>query len=166
MKKMCLPALSLLALLALNACNKEKAATASRPVSATSTAKETINQVLVNGTFCFNKVLNIDVTYIELVIADSKVTGTMDWLPYEKDSARGTLAGTRNAAGELVLVYNYMIEGYRQTETKVMRIENGHLHIKRSELLDAHNDGNLVYKDVNAASYTEVLAEIPCKAAS
>ena len=58
-----------------------------------------------------------------------------------------------------------MIEGNQQTETKVMKIEGDSLHIKHGELLDVNNDGNLVYKDINAATYTETLDKIPCKAA-
>ena len=37
-----------------------------------------------------------DSTSIELVIKNDKVSGLMNWLPYEKDSRKGKLAGTIN----------------------------------------------------------------------
>ena len=162
--------IGLMTLLMLNACKQENAVSAAgEKVSATSQKpplKVTANQPTANGTFCFNKIFNKDVTDVQITLAENKVTGIMNWVPYEKDSARGTLAGVKNAAGEFELIYNYMIEGNQQTETKVMKIEGNNLHIKHGELLDANNDGNLVYKDVNAATYTETLATIPCKAAN
>ena len=48
----------------------------------------------------------------------NNITGLMNWVPYQKDSARGTLKGTKNAAGEFDLMYQYMIEGNQQTEKK------------------------------------------------
>jgi major membrane immunogen (membrane-anchored lipoprotein) len=116
-----------------------------------------------DGTYCFSKLLNQDVTTVDLTIAGNAVSGKMDWLPYEKDSARGTLQGFKNATGELDLTYDYMIEGSQQTETKIMKIEDGKLLVKVGELLDPKNDGNLVYKDVSQAKYSEVLEATSCK---
>ncbi|HSF70771.1 MAG TPA: hypothetical protein VLA25_00610, partial [Methylotenera sp.] len=99
----------------------------------------------------------------QLTIVGSTITGKMDWIPHEKDSARGTLQGFRNAVGELDLMYDYMIEGSQQTETKIMKIEDGKLLVKVGELQDPKNDGNLVYKDVNQAEYSEVLEATSCK---
>jgi hypothetical protein len=73
------------------------------------------------------------------------------------------LQGCRNAVGELDLMYDYMIEGSQQTETKIMKIEDGKLLVKVGELQDPKNDGNLVYKDVSQAKYSEVLESISCK---
>ncbi len=116
-----------------------------------------------NGTFCFGKQVNKDVTDVQLTILDGAVTGKMDWIPYEKDSARGTLQGYENAAHELDLIYDYMIEGSQQTETKIMKIKDGKLLVKVGELIDQKNDGNLVYKDVSQAKFSEVLEPINCK---
>ena len=116
-----------------------------------------------NGTFCFKTTLNQDVTNIQLVISDNKVTGFMNWVPYQKDSARGTLTGTKNADGELDLLYDYMIEGNQQTETKVMKIENEKLWVKKGELTDPKNDGHLVYKDLSQAKYGESIDKADCK---
>ena len=116
-----------------------------------------------DGTYCFTKHFNQDVTDIKLTITSNAVTGIMNWIPYQKDSARGTLKGNKNAAGEMDLMYDYMIEGNQQTETKVMKIEEGNLLVKTGQLLDPKNDGNLVYKDVTQAKYTEILEKVDCK---
>ncbi len=116
-----------------------------------------------DGTYCFSKLFNRDVTDIQLTILGSTITGVMNWLPYEKDSARGTLKGTKNAAGEFDLMYDYMIEGSQQTEIKVMKIENEKLLIKVGEL-DPNHDGHLIYKDVSQAKYSETLGKVACKA--
>ena len=118
---------------------------------------------LQDGTYCFSKFYNKDVTDVQLTILGSAVTGKMDWVPYQKDSARGTLKGSKNAAGEMDLMYDYMIEGNQQTETKVMKIEDAKLLIKVGELLDPKNDGNLVFKDVSQAKYSEFLEKVDCK---
>ena len=118
---------------------------------------------LSDGTYCFNKLLNQDVTEVQLTILGNAVTGTMNWIPYQKDSARGTLKGSKNAVSEMDLMYDYMIEGNQQTETKVMKIEEGNLLVKTGQLLDPKNDGNLVYKDVTQAKYTEILEKVDCK---
>ena len=119
--------------------------------------------IIKDGYYCFSKVFNKDVTDVQIHIDGNNVTGKMNWLPYQKDSARGTLKGELNAARELELLYDYMIEGNRQTETKVMKIENEKLMMKVGELLDPNNDGHLIYKDVEKAKFSEVLETTDCK---
>ena len=102
-----------------------------------------------NGTYCFQSVLNKDTTRVNVVINGSAISGSMLWRPFEKDGAMGTLSGTTNAAGEFDLLYNYMIEGQRQTETKIMKIEGGELWIKTGALEDPKNDGNLRFADAS-----------------
>jgi hypothetical protein len=148
----------------LTACNKTDAPEANIHEPSGSLIKTDDDvSYMQNGTFCFGKQVNKDVTDVQLTILDGAVTGKMDWIPYEKDSARGTLQGYENAAHELDLIYDYMIEGSQQTETKIMKIEGGKLLIKIGELLDPKNDGNLVYKDMNQAKYSEVLEATRCK---
>lgn len=158
--------LAIFSLFLLAACNKTDTP---QPINQAATGMPDIasNNVTSNslsdGTYCFSKVLNKDVTDVKLNIAGNVVTGKMNWLPYEKDSARGTLTGTVNTTGELELLYDYMIEGNQQTETKMMKIEQGKLLLKIGELLDPKNDGNLVYKDVSQAKYSEILEKVDCK---
>ncbi len=110
-----------------------------------------------DDTYCFSKNLNKDITDVTLTIYGDTVTGTMNWIPWEKDSARGTLAGTLLPSGEMHLLYDYMIEGSHQTEEKIMKIEDGTLFIKHGELTDPKYDGHLIYKDASTAVYNEVL---------
>ena len=118
---------------------------------------------LDKGTFCFKKSLNQDVTNVKIIISGDDVSGFMNWIPYQKDSARGTLKGTQNQSGELDLMYDYMIEGNQQSETKIMKIENDQLWVKKGELTDPKNDGHLVYKDASQAKYDESLEKANCK---
>lgn len=157
--------------LLISACDKQAAppnkSTQNTPESALKTAEKPDlakpATQLVDGIFCFKKALNKDVTNVQLVIAGNNVTGFMNWVPYQKDSARGTLKGTKNAAGEFALMYEYMIEGNNQSEAKVMKIENEQLWIKKGELVDLKNDGNLVFKDVAQAKYQEGMYIVDCK---
>jgi hypothetical protein len=112
---------------------------------------------------CFLHALNQDTTFVSLTIDGTKVTGDMNWQPYEKDGAIGTLSGTKTPAGELDLNYAYTIEGSNQTEAKIMKIEGNKLYIKNGELIDPGNDGNLKYKDITKAVYSEVLEMVECK---
>lgn len=115
-----------------------------------------------DGSYCFIKNYNQDVTNVKLVFAGDAISGVMNWVPYQKDSARGTLKGTKNQSDEFDLIYDYMIEGNQQTETKRMKMENGKLLIKIGELLDPNDSGNLVYKNVNQAKFSEVLEPVAC----
>jgi len=57
---------------------------------------------------------NQDSTTIELAIKNNKVTGQMNWLPYQKDSRKGTLTGT--ATGDTInAVWSFMQEGVKDT---------------------------------------------------
>ena len=127
------------------------------------TEENTPGANLADGTFCFKKSLNKDVTNVQLAIVGNNITGLMNWVPYQKDSARGTLKGTKNAAGEFDLMYQYMIEGNQQTETKIMKVQNETLWIKKGELLDPKNDGNLEFKDAAQAKYQESIPAADCK---
>ncbi len=150
----------------LTACNKIDAPEANTHAPSTApekTTNEATSITLKDGTYCFSKRFNQDVTDVQLTILGSAITGKMDWIPYQKDSARGTLQGAVNDAGELDLMYDYMIEGNQQTETKVMKIEDGKLQIKIGELQDLKYNGNLTYKDVNQAKYSDVLTAVACK---
>ena len=149
----------------MNACNKT-------PKNETSTTADTVavskmateaSPNSAEGTFCFLKADNKDSTMVTLTIKGGDVKGEMVWNPYQKDGAVGTLTGTKNASGELELMYNYMIEGNNQSETKVMKIENGGLLVKEGLLEDPKNDGNLRYKDVSKAVYSEKLSKVTCK---
>ncbi len=111
---------------------------------------------------CFLKALKKDSTFVNLTIEGNNVSGNMRWHPWQKDGAIGTLTGTKGANGEMQLLYDYMIEGSKQTETKIMKIENDQLKIKTGELIDPTNNGHLIFKDSSKLKYTEVLQKVVC----
>lgn len=125
--------------------------------------KSTNGSTTTDGTFCFMSAVNKDTTTVQFVIEGDKVSGNMRWNPYQKDGAKGTLSGSKKSNDELELVYDYMIEGNHQTETKIMKIEKGELWIKKGELEDPKNDGHLRYKDVSKAIFTEKLSAVDCQ---
>lgn len=156
----------LTSLMLISACEKPPQTAAlpapSSPAAQAEVAAQPEKLAALAGDYCFKAEVNKDITEVNLNIVGSQVTGTMNWIPDQKDSARGKLAGTVNAAGELDLMYDYMIEGNQQTKTKVMKIENDQLMIKRGELIDPKEDGNLQYKDVTSATYKESLPKVEC----
>ncbi len=168
--------LSVFIFLALLGCEKNKTPEAnmqasSGEIDALANSEKAIQKIetqstaqpnIPDGSYCFLKKFNQDVTDVKLVFAGDAITGVMNWVPYQKDSARGTLKGTKNQASEFDLMYDYMIEGNQQTETKRMKMESGKLFIKTGELSDPNNNGNLVYKDVNQAKYSEMLEPVDC----
>ena len=153
--------------LLLNACGKQQLpqkTSDSAPVQATQKLIEPKSaNNLANGDFCFKKTLNQDVTNVKIVISGDNVRGFMNWIPYQKDSARGTLTGTHNQINELDLIYDYIIEGHPQSETKIMKIENEKLWVKNGELIDPKNNGHLIFKDTSQAKYDEYLEKAECK---
>ena len=143
----------------------ESAATATTSIASDTMATSTgpvAAPTATDGEMCFFKALNRDTTTVSLTVTGDKVTGSMVWNPYQKDGARGTLAGTKKANGELDLMYSYTIEGSQQTETKLMKVENGVLLIKKGPLMDPKEDGNLRYKDAAKATYSEKLEKTDC----
>lgn len=114
-------------------------------------------------TMCFLKTFNRDTTTVQLTMKGDTVEGTMVWQPWEKDGGRGTLKGMRDANGEMNLMYDYMIEGVKQTETKIMKLDGDKLLVKVGELQDAKNDGNLTFKDASKAVYKDTMMSVPCK---
>ncbi len=112
---------------------------------------------------CFLMAKNRDTTLVNLKIENDQVSGTMEWLPFEKDGAHGTLAGTKNPNGEMNLIYTYTIEGSNQTSEEIMKIENNQLLIKKGELIDPNNDGHTKFKDAATAVYSDTLQKVNCK---
>ena len=146
-----------------NNANKPQNATQTQaqPTTTTDTIRPNITEL--KGDFCFLEALNKDTTTVSIrILSSDDIRGEMIWNPWQKDGAIGTLTGKTNANNELILDYQYTIEGNRQSETKIMKIENGKLYIKKGELIDPKNDGNLSYKDENKAQYTEILNPIKC----
>lgn len=94
---------------------------------------------------------NQDSTLIMLAFSGNLVSGTMDWQPFEKDGAHGTIEA--NLEGDRIKgVYHYMIEGSRQSEqVEFKMIENDYLAQKQAELVEKiPGQADMVFKDPNA----------------
>lgn len=158
MKRIPLPAIFGLMFLMVS-CTKEK-----RPAVATENRPpEKLSMQRLEGEYCFLKAENKDTTSVHLTVSGNDIKGEMIWQPWEKDGAKGTLSGKRISDHEMELLYNYTIEGSKQTEAKIMKIDHGKLYVKTGELTDPKNNGHLVYKDASKAVYSEILDEIPCR---
>lgn len=150
---------------------KEEAKTSTTNTSATSKTDTTgiskdTSTVLIKGDYCFLKAENKDSTTVKIrILSDDDIRGEMIWNPYQKDGAIGTLTGKMISKNEMKLAYNYTIEGNRQSEEKIFKIEGEKLSIKEGELTDPKKDGNSVFKDIAKTTYTgsEVLNKINCK---
>ena len=115
------------------------------------------------GDYCFLMVDAKDTTEIRFrVLSNDDIRGEMTWRPFQKDGAVGTLTGKMNAANEIEFMYDYTIEGSRQSETKVMKVEANALMAKRGPLVDRKMNGKMVYKNVKTAVYKDTFVRIKC----
>lgn len=126
-----------------------------------STESESMPTTLADGAYCYEYRVGKDVTTVNLVLDGNTVTGEMNWLPYEKDSGRGTLQGTRDG-NEISAIWTYVIEGSNQTEEVLFKMEGDQLLRKTGELVDTNNDGNLKMKDPASAQYNETYTKVAC----
>ncbi|UTA69393.1 hypothetical protein [Emticicia sp. 21SJ11W-3] len=111
-------------------------------------------------TLCFEELVGKDVTTVRLIIDGNSVNGNMEWLPWEKDRARGTLKGQKNG-NEIIADYDYMIEGANQLEEKIFVIDGDKLLIKSGELKE--KNGKLVMKDPTKARIGQTLTKKACQ---
>ncbi|MFN7117335.1 MAG: hypothetical protein ACK4TA_11085 [Saprospiraceae bacterium] len=116
---------------------------------------------LADGSYCYQYAVGRDTTYVNLIVNGNDVSGEMNWTPYEKDGAYGTLQGTRNG-NEIAASWTYTIEGSNQTEAVLFKVEGDHLMRKVGELEDPNNDGNLKMKDPASATYSEHYTKVTC----
>jgi hypothetical protein len=83
----------------------------------------------VASSLCFLRTegkTNQDSISIELVIENNKVTGRMNWMPYQKDSRKGTLDGT--VKGDTInAVWSFMQEGMKDTLNLKFKLSNNEL---------------------------------------
>jgi hypothetical protein len=178
MKNFYLAALVAASLVACNSASSEKKAenTASTvtstptptptPTSAPVTAVDTVakdvksvDMTTFEGTKCYLLTEGKDVTAAQLSIKGSTVTGYFDWAPFEKDGGHGYLKGVRE--GNLIKAdYTYMIEGSKNVEAVVFKMEGDKLLQAQGELVE--KKGKLVIKDMAKVTYTTSLNAVDC----
>ena len=70
----------------------------------------------------------------------------------EKDSAYGSIMGNVREDGLLHVTFNYMIEGSRQSEEQLLKIDGNKLIVGEGEL-EEHGPGQLVLKDPKSVKF-------------
>jgi len=115
------------------------------------------NTVATDTSRCFlltEGTKNQDSTTIEFAIKNNKVNGQMNWLPYQKDSRKGTLTGT--AKGDTInAVWSFMQEGMKDT-IGLKLVLNGNRLMQKPLAFDAKTGRQ--YTD-EKAGYTVVYKE-------
>ena len=152
----------LLICVAFITCQSKKAETSKADTnSATLTdTVATATKPSTDETLCFELKEGKDITTVKLIMKGDAVTGEMNWTPYEKDGATGTLKG-KKVGNEIVVDYDYVIEGSNQTEEKIFKIEGNGLLEKSGELVEGKN-GKLAMKDPKKAAYKAGLMRVNC----
>jgi hypothetical protein len=109
---------------------------------------------------CFQNITGNDSLLVHLTIIGNDVTGTLRWLPAEKDKMVGTLDGTLQN-DTITAVYAYQAEGSSAREEKILRLTTDSLFIQHGELVD--QNGTWVIKNKYTAQFTEAAVKIDCK---
>jgi hypothetical protein len=148
MKKSLIPVLGIVLFSA--ACSGPKSE--NKTVQVDSTAQ--VHPLVAIGDHQFLSVIGKDTTEVKLrFLSTDDIRGEMRVLPYQKDGSIGTLTGKLNAQEELELTYDYTIEGNRQSEPKIMKIEGDKLFQKNLELEDPTNTGKMQIKVGSTAKF-------------
>jgi len=99
--------------LLMAACSSNSNKTETKDADKADSAKVETAIVATDTSHCFlltEGTSHQDSTTIELAIKNGKVTGQMNWLPYQKDARKGKLTGT--AKGDTInAVWSFMQEG-------------------------------------------------------
>ncbi len=101
-----------------------------------------------------------ETTNVMLVIKGSKVTGTHEWLPTEKDGTHGRITGTLKD-GVISAIYNYEQEGTEQSQEQMYKLHGDTLLLGEGELVDPKDNGKLKLKDRSKVTFETVLKKVP-----
>ena len=114
-------------------------------------------------TLCFEQhPAGKDLNTVSLYIKGDGVSGIMQFIPWEKDGAEGTLTGVKK--GDIITaLYSYVIEGSDQKEEVVFKLGDKTLTQKSGPMM-VTKDGVEVLKDPNTAVFKEVFQQVSCGA--
>ena len=98
-----------------------------------------------------------DSTYLQLAIRGETVSGTYNYIPYEKDARRGTVLGTLDM-DTLNLVWTFKQEGMQDT-MRVVFLFDGEKLLRKSFSVDTVT-GRLVTLD--GSQFSEVYEPVDC----
>jgi hypothetical protein len=150
------------ATLMFTACNtapadKKAETTAAAPTAAAPAAPAA---AAPTATTCYAYYLKKDVSAVQITTDGDKVSGYMDWSPFEKDGGHGFLIGTKS--GNMITAdWTVMIEGSKNIEQVVFKIDGDKLLRAEGELVEKGD--KLVLKDVAKAKYTDVYNKVDCE---
>lgn len=153
-------------LAAMAACQNSGTAGKDAPATDTTAATETATTPQTAASdfipqACFIRAEGRDTTWIGIAMGSGNtIRGTYDWVPWEKDSGRGTFAGTRDKA-MIYVTYEYVIEGASQKEEKIFRMAGSGLEEAEGELQESP-DGTLRLKDTTNLKFIP-LTRVVCK---
>ena len=120
----------LLSIIILTACNNNQESTSS--ADSASTLSNNNSSPKEQTELCFQRVegnTNQDTSTIHLVFESERVIGSFNHVPYEKDSRKGTLSGTRN--GDMIkAVWSFMQEGMNDTLSVEFKLSENELYQK------------------------------------
>lgn len=155
--------LALIIFVALIACQSKKNETEMTDTTSVMSADTvaTATKPSTDETLCFELKEGKDITTVKLIMKGDEIMGEMNWTPWEKDGAVGTLKG-KKVGDEIVADYDYVIEGSNQSEEKIFKIDGDKLLIKEGELIEG-KDGKLIMKDATKAIFKETLVKVSCK---
>ncbi len=155
--------LAFILFVALTACQSKKTETEMTDTTSVMSADTvaTATKPSTDETLCFELKEGKDLTTVKLIMKGDEIRGEMNWAPWEKDGAVGTLKG-KKVGNEIVADYDYVIEGSNQSEEKIFKIEGDKLLIKEGELIEG-KDGKLIMKDPAKATFKETLVKVNCK---
>ncbi len=115
----------------------------------TAVASDTTNAVVIESeSFLYEK--NGDSIILNLRYATSEITGTLDYLPYEKDGTIGTLHAGKMSGDTLFAIYNSTQEG-QDSECEIAFLKKNDGYIVTNEM-----DGGTNYqynKDYTKGSF-------------
>ena len=112
-------------------------------------------------TSCYQYTLKKDKSIIELTQDGDKVTGYYAWLPYEKDSARGSLKGNmKNGIINAKTIYS--IEDSIQEEELMFKMKKDTLVQGTGEMVDPKFNGNLHFKDPSKIKWKDSFKKVEC----
>jgi hypothetical protein len=123
------PIILILALAVITSCNTTGDKSAAASIDTLSKVGTPTNRTPNAHALCFLRTEgpnNQDTTSIELVIKNNKVTGLMNWMPYQKDSRKGKLQGTIKNDSVLA-VWSFMQEGMTDTMKLQFKLHNNTL---------------------------------------
>ncbi len=119
----------------------------------------TAKPMVLNG--CYQMVLKRDTAFLNLMVTDTIVTGTLHYNFYEKDKNTGTLQGVlRN--DRIEADYTFRSEGMTSIREVVFKLENGMLLHGSGDLTE--KNGKILFQDKSKLQFQTAnpFIKVPC----